>query len=196
MIHVDSDVFLFNDLFLPFIEGKYDGIVQDKLIPRVNHMFSNSFMVNNRVYLTKSGIFDCALYDGSCYSCGVLGMNNDMKVKYFEMVDLLSSKEKEFDLKNISFPSILEELGFYLTRLKYGFKVHEILPHNEILAHRGNPQYVGDKHGYTHMWFKTKYVKKNIELIKNKIKKDFNEYYSLVEEYDKFISNYKIEYVK
>lgn len=195
VVHVDSDVFLFNDLLAPFRDGKCDGIVQDRLIPRVNYNFSNSFIVNNKTYLTQNNIFDCGIYDGSCYSCGVLGMTSELKEKYLKMVQQLDSKEQEFNLNGIFFPAILEELGFYLTVKKYKANVHEILPNEEILKHRGDPKHVGTKYGYTHMWFKTKYVRKNVELIKNKIKKDFNEHYHLVEAYDELISGYNVMYI-
>jgi hypothetical protein len=193
-VHVDSDVFIFDDLFKPFNDGNYDGIVQDTITPKVNDYFSKHFVYENQSVLKKHGIFDISIYDGRCFSCGVIGMTMNVLEKYKNMTKKLMRIKNQLIFRYVQPTAIIEELGFYLTALNNSYKMYEVLPYEEILKNNGDPRKVGDKYKYTHMWFDTKYVKRNVELIKGKILKDFPDQYGLVEQYDEYIKNFDIKY--
>lgn len=181
-IHVDTDVFIFNDLFKPYIENtnNYDLLIQH--------------IINSDTPIIKE-ICSPEKFDRRSFTCGVLGINNmNIKNKY------ITNTKKVYNLINDNIitgnPSvlgfILEEFTLYLTALNYNLKWYEILPYDEI---QKNGLYeTCEKVKYTHMWFQSKFTEKNIKLIKNKIKKDFFEYYYLVEKYNDAISDIDIKY--
>lgn len=193
-VHVDCDVFIFDDLFKPFKDGGYDGIVQDIVTPKVNEFFSKHFVYENQSVLKKHGIFDASIYDGRCFSCGVIGMTVDALEKYESMTSKLMRIRNQLIFRYVQPTAIIEELGFYLTALNNSFKVYDILPYEEILKNNGDPRKVGDNKKYTHMWFDTKYEKKNVDLIKGKILKDFPDQYDLVTQYEEYIKGFDIKY--
>jgi hypothetical protein len=79
---------------------------------------------------------------------------------------------------------IIEELSFYVTCFENGFTAYEVLPFELIKKENYDPRNVGNLVGYTHVWGGSKFTKHFIDLIKGKIYKSFNNYYSLVEEYE------------
>jgi hypothetical protein len=87
----------------------------------------------------------------------------------------------------------LEEFTLYLNTINNNLSWTDVLPYNEIIS---NGLYeTADKYKYTHMWFESKFSEKNINLIKNKIKTVFPEYYNLVEFYDNnILSKIDIKY--
>lgn len=185
-VHVDSDVFLFDDLLRPFIDRKVDGIVQDA-IP-AGHTFVMDFVRANVHKLNPA-------YDGRCYSCGVIGMTKDVLSKYREkngeMYTKVVNNEYNALKKNQNiYCGIIEELGFYLTCMENEYKIHEILPHELIV--NGNQASAGNKMKYTHMWGGTKYKRQYIDLIKNKIKKEFPTHAHLLDVYDQIIEVNKV----
>jgi hypothetical protein len=195
-IHVDSDVFIFKDLFKPFIDSKkYDVIAQDIIPQDVN--FAKHFVPDNKDWLKKNNVFDFNKYDGRCFSCGTIGLRQKYINNYVEKVEKIYNGFIAGKLISEDWidSMITEELSMYLVALENNLKIHDILPYNEIIKINGNPRSLGVIYGYTHMWFSTKFVKTNVELIKNKIKKDFPTYYHIVEEYDKYISKFNIKYL-
>lgn len=195
-IHVDSDVFIFDDLFKPFIENKngFDIIVQHTNPPKLNG--AKGFVKSNSIILNNCNVIKFGKYDDKCFSCGVLGMNVKTKNLYISDVkkiyDLM--QKKIFRTGYESYRClILEELTFYLTAINNELKWHNILPYGDIVKH--GEYNSGNISKYTHMWFDTKFVKRNIELILNKIKKDFEKDYYLVENYNKEISKINIKYL-
>lgn len=196
VVHVDCDVFLFDDHLKPIINGNYDGIVQDIVTKKRNKEFSLDFVNENRNVFKEWGIFNPDLYDGRCFSCGVIGMKKNLKAKYIEIAygiknnldkNIMTSRYKHLG-------GISEELGFYLTAIKENANIYSILPYDELLKNEENYNAVANKHKYTHLWFLSKYMAKNVELIKNKIKRDFPEYYSYVEIFENWLvkNNIKI----
>jgi FkbM family methyltransferase len=181
-IHVDSDVFIFDDIFRPFINNKdYDIIVQ------------NSFDIE--IIDKEKWIFEiCPIQKikNKSFLCGVIGFNDiNKKEKYIKN----TKKVKKLIENNLiigDYGFILEEYTLYLTTVNDDLKYFEVLPYDDIKDIYSS----GEKNNYTHMWFASKYVKTNIDLIKNKIKKDFSEYYEIVEKYDNLISKYNIKYYK
>lgn len=83
--------------------------------------------------------------------------------------------------------AICEELGFYLTKIKYKLKVHEVLPFDQIVKH-GQAK-TADMVKYTHLWFGSKFKKENVDKIKAKIRKEFPNDYHLVDTYEKHLKN-------
>lgn len=181
-IHVDSDVFIFDDLFKPFIDNnKYDLMIQ--------YIFNNVSYGDTWEY---NDICPFELFDGRSFTCGVLGMRSNVIDTY------IKDTKKVFELINnnkiignrFSLGFYLEEFTLYLTALKNKLKWHEILPYEEVIdvgLHK-----TCENHKYTHMWFQSKFTEKNINIIKNKIKKDFSEYYYLVDVYDNYLKESNI----
>jgi len=195
-IHVDSDVFIFKDLFRPFIENpdKYDIIVQHTIPESKN--FIRDFVDDNSKFINEINIIDSKKYDRRCFSCGTIGMNIKVKDQYIrDTKNLYNGIVSKKMIGNYDWIKgmILEELSLYLITLQHNFKWFDILPYDDILRLGDNG--AGYPNKYTHMWFDTKFVKRNVELIKSKTKKDFPLEYKVVENYDKIITKYDIKYL-
>lgn len=193
VIHVDPDVFIFNPLFDNFVYGKSDGIVQDTLTPEKNKkVFVGHFVDDNKQRLIDLDIFDSNIYDGRCYSCGVLGIRESLKSKYFDMVNkLMMNIESNSLVCRYSFVNaICEELGYYLTALKYGLNVHEVLPYDYIEKY-GQAK-TGNIVKYTHLWFGSKFRKVNVDKIKEKIRKEYPNDYHLIKEFEDHLKDNSI----
>jgi len=182
-IHVDSDVFIFDDLYAPFINGrKYDIIVQD-IIPERKNSCAH-FVKQNKNFLQENNIFDYNIYDGRCFSCGTLGITQKQLPEYVNLCDALKKAYQENKLINAEpLGMILEELSLYLLTLNNKLKVYEVLPHDEVLKY--GVEKVGDRRKYTHMWFGNKFKPQMIKIMKLRIKKDFPDSYHIVEKYEK-----------
>jgi hypothetical protein len=182
-IHVDSDVFIFDDLYSPFINTrKYDVIVQD-IIPERKNACAN-FVKDNKEFLTKNNIIDYDLYDGRCFSCGTLGITPKLISEYIRICDRLKEGYINNELiKVVPLGMVLEELSLYLFTLNNGLKIYEVLPHDEVLKH--GVEKVGDLRKYSHMWFTNKFKPQIIKAIKLNIKKNFPQSYQIIEKYEK-----------
>jgi hypothetical protein len=187
-IHVDSDVFLFDDLFRPFInDNNYQLIIQD-IIPE-NKNFLRQFFYDNIPELKKCFNVDENIklnYDGRCVSCGVFGMKKDMKEKYMTVSDNIYHSIVNGKLKNVICQTMIyEELTAYLVAMNNGFNIYDVVPHKLSLNYGLNR--ASDISKYTHMWFDSKFDSKNIGLMKNKVRKEFPDSYHLIEKYDRDI---------
>ena len=172
VIHIDSDVFFFNDLLRDFINGKDDVIVQDILSERPNII--SDFMYANLDYFNQTGIYTKE-FKGESISGGVMGMRNHVKDTYFKVVDDLKKELDNNNLKDIKYPTtILDEQAFYLVIAEHGLSVNEVIPRNIIDEH--GIEEAGNIMGYVHMWQNTKYQPDNIKHIKEKILYDYPEY--------------------
>lgn len=193
-IHVDSDVFVFNDLFKTFIDNpdKYDIIVQT--------IFDYTVKERENIYKLYNDVCAPEKYDFKSFTCGVVGMNlnnsldtlnkyiKDTKIAY----DLIDKNLITGTGTEIAF--FLEEYTLYLNAISNNLKWFDVLPYDEIKSIGINN--VCEKYKYTHMLFESKFKEQNINLIKNKIKKDFTDYYHFVEKYDNdVISKIKIKYI-
>jgi len=190
VIHVDSDVFIFGEIFHEFIfTNNWDVMVQD-IIPLEYHShFTNGFVGKNENFLHNNGIISRGLYDGRFTSCGTLGLTARSKEKYFEAVDKLypAMKSKELVAGN---SLILEELTLYLVSLMNKFRVLQVLS-RDSMTNLG-PQQAGNQNKYTHMWFSSKFDKRNVELIKRKIRIEFPHYRKLIDKYEMELVENKI----
>jgi len=181
-VHIDSDVFIFDNLFDEFIySDKYDVIVQDILPPEKN--FIRDFVKKNKSFLLESKIINPDVYDDRCVSCGTIGMTIEIRNEYIKVVEVIQ-KAYEMGLLIDANPMAMvgEELGMYLFILKNKLSVFDVLPYDQIKIH--GVKEIGNRKKYTHLWLNTKFNLEYIELIKNKIKKEFPEYYDLIRVYE------------
>jgi hypothetical protein len=179
-IHVDSDVFIFDDLFTPF--NNSDIIVQDKICLDGSPLKEGVPIILN--YLKSEKILDVSKYDGKFLSCGVVGMRNEIKKRYVVVCDALKKGyvEKKFNVDKQYASILIEELPMHLIALDGNYKVHEILPHDEIIK-RGAIM-VGNDHKYTHMWFGSKFNPQYVKAMKLKIRKEFPLYGELIDRFE------------
>lgn len=182
-IHVDSDVFIFDDLFSEFINTrKYDIIVQDTIKPEWNPFKTAISVVKD--FLKKNNIMNPNDFDGKCFSCGTVGMTINVKNEYVNLCDLFRDEynNKEFKVEADIISMISEELSLYLLAIKNGLRTYEVLPYEEVALH-GSAK-VGNNRKYTHMWFGSKFQPQYIKLMRHKIIKEFPEQEKLILEYE------------
>jgi len=181
-IHVDSDVFIFDDLFSEFMTtDDYDVIIQDHL-PRNCNMVAN-FVSNNSDFLIKNSIINPEIYDGSCAGCGTIGMTLEVKNDYVEICEKLKAGYANDELVAVNaLGMILEELSLKLIILKQNLRVYEVLSQDLISTY--GVLDAGIIRKYTHMWFGSKFDLENIKLMRDKIIRDFPQYKSLIEAYE------------
>lgn len=175
-IHVDSDVFIFDDLFISNF-NEYDIIVQ-KIIPDNELFIQIKNYVSNNLYFYNN---ITNLYDNGCLACGVVGMSMNVKNEYLKDYNKIYNgfKNNEISLTGIEIfrAMILEELTLYLTSLRNNYKVYDLTTKNENFIHLGG---------------ESKFTKNNINYIKNEIKNNFSNDYHLINTYEEIISDIDI----
>ena len=174
-IHVDPDVFIFDDLFSDFIKGrKHDIIIQDVIPDYTNPVLREMPVLVS--YLKKSKLMDYKLCDGKAFSNGVVGMNVKTKNEYVKLSDKLKSAFEDGDLKvhEDLISMISEEVALYLLARKNDLKYLEILPYDDIL--KNGSRQTANERKYTHMWGDSKFNPQYIEAMKLKTKKEFPQY--------------------
>lgn len=183
-IHVDPDIFVFDDLFRNFINGNDDILVQD-ILSKENNIVSD-FGYENKEFLAETGILTKE-YDGRCLSCGVLGLKKNVQEKYFNAVDILQKELEQFKkdkgLPLLGQTMILEEQLLYFVAVENDFDVSDIIPH-DLINNLGMDE-ASNMFGYTHLWKGTKYDEENIIKIKGKIKHEYSGHYHILENYEK-----------
>ena len=185
-IHVDPDVFIFDDLFSDFIKTrKYDIMVQDTIQPHLNPIKSE--MAEIERYLKDIDDVHYKYCDGKAHSNGVIGMTVKVKKEFIKMCETFKKGYVNGELKVHSIAMIAEELALYLVAMHDELKCHEVLPYDEIVAN--GIKDTANKRKYTHMWGDSKFNLKYIELVKLKIKKEFPKSYSIVEKYEREVIN-------
>ena len=181
-VHFDSDVFIFDEKFKNTINSNWDVLVQDILPEEKN--FVRNFLYSNSKFFKNGFNYDISKYDGRCVSCGVFGLRKKFREEYFRVIDIIYDYINDDTLKDINCPEMIyEELMAYIVAYFSNFKIRDVLPHDLVLKY--GVCEVGNLKKYTHLWLNTKYNVEYIKLIKNKIKKDYPEYYSYVIEYEK-----------
>jgi len=193
-VHVDSDVFLFDDLLSPFKNGNVDGIVQDMFTSKRNAFMAGGFYDANKKPLYQLNLIDLNGDYGKAYSCGVIGMKKNVIEKYTNISSSLKTlidKSVLYCDRNYS-ACVVEEVAFYFTAIKHNLNIHPILPFEETSKNEFDFNNVGNKYGYTHLWFQNKFKKKNIDLIKNKIARDYSDYLKYVQAYERYINDNNI----
>jgi len=183
-IHVDPDVFIFDDLFSKFMETeKFDVIIQDTIPKNLNPIRGE--MREIRRYLESIGDIHYKYCDGRAFSNGVVGMTIDIKKKFVSMCEVLKNG---FDTGKMNVnpdvvAMIAEELALYLVVMREDSNCYEILPYDEVL--KDGSRETANKRKFTHMWGNTKFNPQYIEAMKLRIKKDFPDYTNLLGVYEK-----------
>lgn len=182
-IHVDSDVFIFADLFSKFIKNeKYDKIIQN-IIPNI-YNYAKDYVPKFKEHVIENDIIDPKKYDGRCHSCGVIGMRHKHKKTYIETCEKIKRGfhgEEHNDKWMIGM--VCEELASYLHSLKLDLNSYQILPYDEVLELTENV--AANKHNYTHMYLSTKFEPKYVKVIRFRILNDFPEASKYVMAYEK-----------
>jgi hypothetical protein len=183
-IHVDSDVFIFDDLFSSFINnGGYDNIVQN-IIPE-SYNYVKDYVKNYNKFIVENDIINPEKYDRRCHGCGVIGMRCKHKDGYVEMCDKIKKNFEENDCTDIGFIGMVcEELASYLYSLKHVLNTYQIIPYDDILKY-GSENVAANYHNYTHLYLDSKFKPKYVKLVRNKILKEFVEATEIVEKYEK-----------
>ena len=182
-IHVDPDVFIFDDLFAKFIDtDEFDVIIQDTIPKNINPIRGE--MSTIKKYLESIDDIHYKYCDGRAFSNGVVGMTHDIKKKFVSMCEVL---KKGFDSGKMNVnpdvvAMIAEELALYLVVMHEKSNCYEILPYDEVL--KDGSRETANRRKFTHMWGKTKFDPQYIEAMKLKTKKEFPQYSDLIDQYD------------
>jgi len=182
-IHVDSDVFIFANVFSPFIDNKNIDIIIQNFIPK-DWNYVRGYVNKHRDFIIKNKLINPDNYDERCISCGTVGMRIKHKKGYVEMCEKIREgfiKAKTDDRWYIGMAS--EELALYFYSLNNDLKIHEILPYADVLKYTDKG--AGDHHNYTHMLLVSKFQPKYVKVIRLKILKDFPEAKKYIDAYEK-----------
>lgn len=166
-IHVDSDVFIFEDLFKPFINNsKIDMIVQQYVdISDKKILYSDANLPKN--------------YDFRSVGGGVVGLRKNLIPKFIQKTKktINDIKENKLSGDNLELGIKIEELNLYLMALEENLKIYDVMFNPNVK--------------YTHLVLETKFNSEYIKLIKKNIFNNFNEYYYLIDNYEKMLKKYK-----
>jgi hypothetical protein len=172
-IHVDSDVFIFDDFYRNFINGKYDVLVQDVISRKMNTV-AKGFVFENKDFFADTKIFTKS-YDGQSFSCGTVGLTKKVQEYYFAGIDVFYDAIMKVGPENILWVNLLlEETLLYLIIKENNFTYDYIIPQKLVDKH--NIMWAGDKIGYVHVWAMNKYRKKIVRQIRTKLIREFPEY--------------------
>jgi len=172
-IHVDSDVFIFNDFYRDFIDGKIDVLVQD-VVSREKNYVSRGFIYENLDFFADTKIFTKS-YDGQSFSCGTVGITKKVQEYYFAGIDVFYDAILKVGAENINWINlILEETLLYLLVIENDFTYDYIIP--QELVDKYDIMYAGDKLGYVHLWAHNKYKRSIVRQIRTKLIHEFPEY--------------------
>lgn len=179
-IHVDQDVFIFNDFYKPFIDGECDVLVQDVISRRDN--YTKSFVYTNIDYFINTQIITKP-YDGQGFSCGSVGLNKKIQEYYFAGIDVLYNDMLKIGIENIPFAAmILEETLLYLITIENDFKYDFIIQQQDVM--REGLVLAGDKMGYVHLWARNKFKKHLLNQTRNTILNDYPQYHQTLYDYE------------
>lgn len=193
-IHVDSDVFVFNDLFQPFLQDDCDILVQNILPRKMN--FIRDFVYKQKKFLKDNGIFTKP-FDGKCFSCGTMGLKKKVHEPFFNSVDLLYQGMEDVGVHHFNCATmVLEEQVLYLTAKEHNFNACGIIPEDGIETN-DDVMLGGDKLGYVHLWFGYKFKKYYIQQIRKKLFYEYPDYLDYVIKYEKevMVNNKLFKYV-
>lgn len=197
-IHIDGDVFLFNDMIGKNFTNKFDLIVQS--VEDENILIFddyNSFYKSYHEPLESTPIstiiesnIDWYKYNLNAFNCGVVGFNN-MKFKDFYVKEIttllrnISKLDLNFsDEKYMSIMLILEQALLYYFTKENNIKYYDIISFNEIKKRLNNWFAIAEEIGYCHMWGQSKYKPKVITAIKNNINNNFPKYKNIINNFE------------
>ena len=200
-MHIDGDVFLFNDLLSEFINNdNYDGIVQSiDISSQVYGAFYQSNVNKLKELNVISKISDdlTLKYNGAIgYNNGVVGFKNmDFLKHYINTAKKLNELMNINTFKNVNHQTmIFEQFNLYHAVINKNMNFHKVLS-DELITEFGINE-AGSKIGYTHLLSGNKYVDYFVMLVRNKIINEYPEYEENIKLFEKSISGAKIEYLK
>lgn len=168
-IYVDTSISIFDNIFDKYINDKNDLLVK-KLSDKIT-LGPGYFVQQNKKFLSDNNIC-VANYNNKYFETDIVGMNLKFKEKYIEIFYKIFNAMKDNKIKgNYDFgykELVLDELAIYLTHINNNFTSYQI----------------GNSSKYTQMINNCQLEINYINIIKNKIKKDFSEYYYLIEIYE------------
>jgi hypothetical protein len=180
-IHVDSDVFIFDDLFSNFINDKtFDVIIQNQIYE--DH-YVRDYVDKFKSFIIENDLIDPNIYDGGCASCGTVGMRIGRKKQYIDVCETIKKgfiKAKTENAWYIGMAS--EELAMYIAMLKYKYKSYEILPYDDVIKY--GEKIAANYHKYTHMYIDSKFQPKYVKAIRMKTLYEFPEAINLIKKYE------------
>jgi len=183
-IHVDPDVFIFDDLFSEFIKTrKYDIIVQDTIPPYINPISSDDIALIKE-YLKKNELSSYEFCDGKAFSNGVAGMTVKVKKEFIKLAEQLRDGfiRNELGVNPDLIAMIAEELALYLVAMDNGYEYLEILPYDDV--QKNGSRVSTNEKKYTHMWGDSKFNPQYIEVMKLKTIKEFPEHSDLITRFE------------
>ncbi|MFW6243059.1 MAG: DUF6734 family protein [bacterium] len=192
-IHIDGDVFLFNDVLKNF-NDKYDLVVQSIENDKVLNKYFNVYYESSTPFVNMKNLnIDWFKYDLTAFNCGVIGFNDidfknkyakqtkDLLVKLSSGVDFVDNRNKYAGMFLLAEQSLL----YYLTK-EYNKKYLEVLPYDEMKKRNFvNWTNIADEIGYCHMLGYSKYKEKVINAIITNINRDFPEYSNTLKKFKK-----------
>lgn len=196
-IHIDCDVFMFDDLLANYMYNEYDAIVQSIDINNIYNYFYNK----NKKKLDELGFINLQLSEDSYrkyksalgYNNGVVGFKNmSMMDSYIRNGKKMNELMTNGVFKHIKHQTmIFEQFNLYHFSLMNNNKVYTVLPTNEYI--QLGPNEVGNKYKYTHLLSGNKYVDKFIMLVREKIINNYIEYIEHLFAFERSISNKNIK---
>lgn len=183
-IHVDTDVFIFADVFRNFINNKtYDNLVQNTIAEGNNYV--RNYVSDFRDYVVSHDIIDPRKYDGRCHSCGVFGMRKNLIGNYVEIAEKMRQGFIEGNTTDYGFIGMaVEELASYLYSIKNNLKTYETIPYSDIIKYGGEHK-AADYHNYTHLYLDNKFKPNYVKLVRRKTLKLFPEAIQYIERFEK-----------
>lgn len=175
VLHVDPDIMIFDRLFDSFLNGEVETILQNKMPPQKN--FLDEFVIRYEDFLIKNNILDLNKYDKASACTAVFGLKEKHKDIYYKTVELIYDEMNKGEMHarlDYHNPIVVEELMWYLLSLKLKLKTKYVLPPH--LTKQFDEREVGDMVKYTHLWLGTRFQDSVLDLVKNKIMKEFPEY--------------------
>lgn len=186
-IHIDGDVFLFNDV----LKGKLD---KDNYLAVVQSLESIDTFDKEHFYYTYNydyiknlkitNKYDLNKYNLSGYNCGVVGFNDlNLRDKYVELVkEMLIEITKNVDSYNFEkkysqLLILVEQAMLHYILTENNVTPFEIIPRN---LHVRDWNSYSNGIGYCHMWTYSKYRDDIKQKIKNKIRTLFPNYSELI----------------
>lgn len=197
-VHIDGDVFLFNDIIGDNLtNGNYCVAVQSVENGKtISGYFQNLYVNSANPFLKLNNGINWDKYEYSAYNCGVAGFSDmELKNEYANkvkeiLVDI--SNDNDFKTNRLKYEGMFliaeQTLLYYLLREK-NIQPFEIIPYSEIEKNNFDFNYwytiLPRQIGYCHLLGYSKYKKEIINRIKSMIAFKFSEYKSIIENFER-----------
>jgi radical SAM protein with 4Fe4S-binding SPASM domain len=184
-IYIDPEFILFDDSLIPYIKNLYNFDILVKHTNPKEHFGPHHFINNNKKLLNDINI-NTDLYDDKYFCTDIIGMNLKFKEKYISNVKKIEQviKNNMINGNYKHYNIILDNLLIYLTYLNNNLKSYEFISPDDIEL---GINYCADKYKFT-IFETNNSITQNINLVKNKIHRDFPNNFINIDNYE---NNYK-----